>query len=85
MQETVSWISLSNGLTTLTTTTSTSTCPFTLREIRINVEILLPRQGGLRKAKKQKQFSKKISQEKVKKWKKSYQKNLKIRKVTKKN
>ena len=75
-RETVSWISLSNGLTTLTTTTSTSTCPFHIcfREIRINVEIFLPRQGAAKdkkKAKRQKQFSKK----KLKKWKKSYQKN----------
>ena len=73
-RETVSWISLSNGLTTLTTTTST--CPFhiSFREIRINVEIFLPRQGAAKdkkKAKRQKQFSKK----KLKKWKKSYQKN----------
>ena len=63
MQETLSWISLSNGLTTLTsTTTTTSTCPFHIyfREIRINVEIFLPRQGGLTKAKRQKQFSKNI-------------------------
>jgi hypothetical protein len=82
-QETVSWISLSNGLTTLTTTTSTSTCPFTLRKIRINVEIFLPRQGGLTKAKRQKQFSKNIKK-KVKKWKKSYQKNYKIKKLPKK-
>jgi hypothetical protein len=82
-QETVSWISLSNGLTTLTTTTSTSTCPLTLRKIRINVEIFLPRQGGLTKAKRQKQFSKNIKK-KVKKWKKSYQKNYKIQKLPKK-
>jgi hypothetical protein len=84
MQETLSWISLSNGLTTLTsTTTTTSTCPFHIyfREIRINVEIFLPRQGGLTKAKRQKQFSKK----KLKKWKKKLPKKFKNIKVTKKN
>jgi len=56
-QETVSWISLSNGLTTLTsTTTTTSTCPFHIyfREIRINVEIFLPRQGAAKNKKKRK-------------------------------
>jgi hypothetical protein len=87
-QETVSWISLSNGLTTLTTTTSTSTCPLTLRKIRINVEIFLPRQGGLTKAKRQKQFSKNIKKKlksgkkvtkKIIKYK-SYQKKYKIKK-----
>jgi hypothetical protein len=83
-QETVSWISLSNGLTTLTTTTSTSTCPLTLRKIRINVEIFLPRQGGLTKAKRQKQFSKNIKK-KVKKWKKKLPKKLQNKKVTKKS
>jgi hypothetical protein len=87
-RETVSWISLSNGLTTLTTTTSTSTCPFHIccREIRINVEIFLPRQGAAKdkkKAKRQKQFSKKKLKsgkkvtKKIKKYK-SYQKKLKI-------
>jgi hypothetical protein len=74
MQETLSWISLSNGLTTLT-----STCPFHIYfwEIRINVEIFFTktRRGEKQeKAKRQKQFSKK----KLKSGKKSYQKNLKI-------
>ena len=57
MHETLSWISLSNGLTTLTsTTTTTSTCPFHIyfREIRINVEIFLPRQGAAKSKKKRK-------------------------------
>ena len=57
LQETLSWISLSNGLTTLTsTTTTTSTCPFHIyfREIRINVEIFLPRQGAAKSKKKRK-------------------------------
>lgn len=56
MQETLSWISLSNGLTTLTSTTTTSTCPFHIYfwEIRINVEIFLPRQGAAKSKKKRK-------------------------------
>ena len=88
LQETLSWISLSNGLTTLTltSTATTSTCPFHIyfREIRINVEIFLPRQGAAKskkKAKRQKQFSKK----KLKKWKKKLPKKFKNIKVTKKN
>jgi len=89
MQETLSWISLSNGLTTLTSTTTTSTCPFHIyfREIRINVEIFLPRQGAAKskkKTKRQKQFSKNIKK-KVKKWKKKSPKKIKNIKVTKKN
>jgi len=78
-RETVSWISLSNGLTTLTSTTTTSTCPFHIyfREIRINVEIFLPRQGAAKNKKKRK--DKNNFQKKSKKsGKKSYQKNLKI-------
>jgi hypothetical protein len=80
MQETVSWISLSNGLTTLTTTTSPSTCPFTWQKIRINVEIFFTKTRRLKKAKRQKQFSKKIKKKKLKSGKKSYQKNKKIKK-----
>ena len=81
MQETLSWISLSNGLTTLTSTTTTSTCPFHIyfREIRINVEIFLPRQGAAKSKKKRKDknnFQK--QKKKLKSGKKSYQKKLKI-------
>ena len=89
MQETLSWISLSNGLTTLTsTTTTTSTCPFHIyfREIRINVEIFLPRQGAAKSKKKRKDknnFQK--QKKKVKKWKKKLPKKIKNIKVTKKN
>ena len=78
-RETVSWISLSNGLTTLTSTTTTSTCPFHtyfLRNYDQRWDLFTKTRRGKKqeKAKRQKQFSKK----KLKSGKKSYQKNLKI-------
>jgi len=80
MHETLSWISLSNGLTTLTsTTTTTSTCPFHIyfREIRINVEIFLPRQGAA-KSKKKRKDKNNFQKKKLKSGKKVTKKNLKI-------
>jgi flagellar motor switch protein FliM len=87
MHETLSWISLSNGLTTLTsTTTTTSTCPFHIyfREIRINVEIFLPRQGAA-KSKKKRKDKNNFQKKSKKKWKKKLPKKIKNIKVTKKN
>ena len=75
-RETVSWISLSNGLTTLTTTTSTSTCPFTLRKLGSTLRSFY--QDKARQKTRKSEKTKTIFKKKVKKWKKSYQKNLKI-------
>ena len=89
-RETVSWISLSNGLTTLTSTTTTSTCPFptysfeklgsTLRSFYQDKARLKTRKSEKTKTIFKKKKVKKVEKKLPKKFKniKSYQKKLKI-------
>ena len=87
MQETLSWISLSNGLTTLTSTTTTSTCPFHIYSFEKLGSTLRSfyQDKARRKARKKRKDKNNFQKKSKKSGKKSYQKKFKNIEVTKKN